>query len=80
MNDNNLFYLQDNFNICLDIRMIIKDIILHDTLCNKQIKKTTIKNKEINKQIQYYIWLNKTINKRKHKEYSLLNTIKHFDS
>ena len=65
---NTLFFLQDNFNLCLD------------TLCKKQIKNTTNQNRELIKQIQYYIWLNKTINKKKHKDYSILNTIKHFDS
>ena len=77
---NTLFFLQDNFNLCLDIRMKIKETIIHDTLCKKQIKNTTNQNRELIKQIQYYIWLNKTINKKKHKDYSILNTIKHFDS
>lgn len=77
---NTLFFLQDNFNLCFDIRMKIKETIIHQTLCKKQIKNTTANNSELIKQIQYYIWLNKTINKKKHKNYSILNTIKHFDS
>ena len=77
---NTLFFLEDRFNLCFDIRMKIKEIIIHDTLCKKQIKNTTVNNSELIKQIQYYIWLNKTVNKKKHKDYSILNTIKHFDS
>ena len=54
--------------------------MIHETLCKKQIKNTTSLNKELIKHLQYYIWLNKTNNKKKHKEYSLLNTINHYDS
>ena len=77
---NTLFFLQDNFNLCFDIRMKIKETIIHETLCKKQIKKTTYDNKELIKQLQYYFWLNKTINKKKHKDYTIINTIKHFDN
>lgn len=78
--ENCLFYLQDRYNLCFDIRMKIKEIIVNETLCKKQIKNTTDHNKELIKQINYYIWLNKTINKKKNKNYTLLNTITYYDS
>ncbi len=75
-----LFYLQDHFNIPLDIRMKIKDTIKYDTLCIKQKKNTTEGYKEVIKHLEYYIWLNKANNKKKHKDYTLLETVKHYDS
>lgn len=74
-----LQYLQDNFNLSYDIRQKIMDelklmdIIKIDTCNNKR------KYKEVIKCVEYYSYLNVMINKRKHKTYNILNTIKHFD-
>mgnify|MGYP003659613781 FL=1 len=75
-----LDYLQTHFNIPYDIRNLIMNEMKHLDLCRIETKNNKRKYKEVIKSIEYYSYLNKMINKRKHKDYNLQNTINHFDT
>jgi hypothetical protein len=74
-----LHYLQDKYNIPLDIRYLIKEQM--DILGKNKME--VEKNKRIYNEVilnvKYYSFINKKINKRKKTCYTIISTIKHFD-
>ena len=70
----------------METLMLIKSLNLPGDITDKIIKihKHNVINykskfNEVNKHLLYYSWLNKKINKKDHKDTTLLQTIKEFD-
>ena len=74
-----LDYLQDKYNIPIELRTIIKKEMDFLDQINLETKRNKKKYNEVVLYIKYYSFINMKINRRKKTQHTIISSIKHFD-